>query len=111
MLSASGPGRMWAGVHRDRESVEYFSARSSWDRLPRQHTRAGPSGSLATRPPVLAGLLVAEVAAGGEDHRYVVFVAGCDYFVVAARTAGFDDGCDAGLRGFVDTVSEWEERV
>ena len=54
---------------------------------------------------------MAEVAAGGEDHRDAVAVAGGDHFVVAAGAAGLDDRGDAGGCGGADRIVEGEEGV
>ncbi len=52
-----------------------------------------------------------EVAASGQDHGDLVFVAGANGLVITARATGLDDGRDAGGRGLIRTVTEREECI
>ena len=52
-----------------------------------------------------------KVSAAGEDHGHAMFVGGGDDFGVVAGAAGLDGGEDAGFRGLVDAVTEWEEGI
>src|SRR3954453_17429962 len=60
-------------------------------------------------PPELS--LMAEVPNSGEDHCQPKTVRSFDDFGITNRAAGLDDGSDAVLRSFFDTVREGEERV
>ena len=66
---------------------------------------------------VFAGEIVISIASmfemptTREDHRDSVFVAGRNDFIVAAGTAGLDDGLDFGPSGFIDPVPERKECV
>src|SRR5215210_6094522 len=46
-----------------------------------------------------------------EDHRQIVLVGGVNYFLVADRASGLDDGGDSVTSGFVNTVAEGEKGV
>ena len=52
-----------------------------------------------------------EVAAAGEDHGHAVFVTRGDDFFILDGAARLNRGRDAGFGGFVNAVSEGEERV
>ena len=55
--------------------------------------------------------LVAEVPYTGEEHCQPQPVGGCDYFGIALRASGLDDGGCASSGNFLDAVGKREERV
>ena len=52
-----------------------------------------------------------EVALARKDHRNAMFISGSDNFIVFLGAARLSYGGDTCIRGIVNVVREWEERV
>lgn len=52
-----------------------------------------------------------EVSYASEDHCETVLIRGSDDFFITHGAAWLDHGGDSMLRGFINTVTKWEEGI